>query len=1098
MRGRWRTLAPGLVIAALTACSSARPPGMNDSTGGSGGTGGTSCTTPGQGGCPCSQAGESAACGDVVLKSGTYVSCSMGTSTCDGSTWGPCVGDVIVTKDLAPSPKSSGLHISSLGSGGPCPVNSNPCDPYCNQTVDDPKSGFTPPAGFTAGPSGLTLSGSSSLACTGLTLTPSNLGVTVTSLNPGTTIALTATAVPAGCATSPYVTQWTMDQPGQATISGTNNTNGQLTLQTPLPGTINVTAYAAGVSGSAAITVKLDVVDTTGISPDTASSAAQCGMFFTGGCAGSPAVPSGAAKTGTVASTATWLYPYAGTYFPLALPAPIAMYKYATAPGTSPSSAVKMSLRYPAGTTEATSTFNYATIISESTPDPRVYVLQNAWQRFEQTARGNDASLVVQRFVGGAAGALEQETLETIHFVNGQLKGTVFYNSYSSPQGNNTGAVLSIAPGATSPTLAVQPGGTCTVCHSLNLNGSKLIANGGGAPQTDAFNQSKLWNIAGGGAPSPPILANYAYSNSPGGNDNDPVGDKFTFGAPWTDGSLYMTHGGSGTGDPNWRAPGSYSNLYDPSNPGTAKTVTNWPNNVEGVTPRFSPDGRKLAFGFWGGNALTKTSGTLASDTSGKTLAVVDFTGATGCAGGCSVANARAVTTTSPGNIGLGKVGWPSFLPDGSAVVYQHQIVSSKAYIGWSPSDINTVAGAQADLWISDVPANGTIAATPSRLNALNGLNAAGTATYLPTTSRTVSPPTAYHSGTTASPLSFGFRQADNCGNSSTAASVQDDQLNYLPAVNPAQAGGFNWVVFTSRRMWGNMAYANPWDADPNQGCSTCVTTAGALQYCNYSGQSCTVGTNCSKSVPTKKLWIAALNATYTPGADPSHPAFYLPGQELAAGNSNGYWVNTPCAAVGSSCNINDDCCGGAGASPTNVCKITTAPSTKTCQPVGGACVAAGAVCNTPGSPGDCCNGLTCPAAGGLCFNPITIVYTPQTYTREFVGTCPAGTHAVWRFFQWQSTIPANTSITFSAQTKMLATDTYQPATPLGIGSATVSTPTPSWSQGPNTVDSVLVAAGLASQQYLLVSMLFTPNPTGTLAPSLQAWQQNYDCLASE
>ena len=1096
MRGRWRGLAQALVVVVLTACSSSRPPGMNDSTGATGGAGGQSCTTPGQGGCPCSQAGEAASCGDVVLRSGTYVSCSMGTSTCDGITWGPCVGNVVVTKSLAASPRAtSGLHLSSLGTGGPCPAGSNPCDPYCNQTVDDPTSGFTPPAGFKAGPTGLTLSGTSSIACTGLTVTPSMSAVTVASLNPGTTITLTATAVPSGCATSPYTTQWTMDQPGQATISGTSNTNGQLTLQTPLPGTIHVTAYAAGVSGSAAITVKLDIVDTTGISPDTASATTQCGKFYTGGCAGSPAAPSGTANAGTVASTATWLYPYASTYFPLALPAPAVMYKYAAAPGTSPNSAVKLSLRYPAGTTEATSTFNYATLVSESTPDPRVYVLQAAWQRFEQAARGNDASLVIQRFAGGAAGVLEQETLETIHFVNGQLKGTVFYNSYSSPQGSNTGAVLSIAPGATSPTLAVQPSGTCTVCHSLNLDGSKLIANGGGAPGgsfgINSWDQSKRWNMAGGGFPSPPILDNYQYAGS--GTDHDVPGNQFTFGAAWKDGSLYMTQGGSGTGDPNWRSPAAVSKLYDPGNPGTAFSVTNWPSNMEAVTPRFSPDGTKLAFGFWGGSALTQSSGTLPSDSSGKTLAVVDFVGSTGCSGGCSVSNARQVTGAAPGNSGLGKVGWPTFAPDGSAVVYQHQIVSSKAYISWSPSDINTVAGAQADLWISNVPSTSATTATPTRLNWLNGLNASG-ASYLPTTSRTVSAPTAYHSGN----LNIGFRQADNCSNSGTAMSVYDNQLNYLPAINPTQAGGFNWVVFTSRRMYGNQAYANPWDADPNQTCSTCVTTAGALQYCNYSGQSCTIGTNCSAATPTKKLWVAALDGTYTPGTDPSHPAFYLPGQELAAGNSNGYWVNSACGAVGSTCSSNDDCCGGSGASPTNVCKITTAPSTKTCQAVGGACVAAGAVCNTAGSPGDCCNGLSCPAAGGLCFNPTTVVYTPQTYTREFVGTCPAGTHPVWRYFQWQATIPTNTSIAFSAQTKELAADTYAPAVPLNIGTATVSTPTPSWSQGPSTVDSVLVGAGLASKQYLLVSMLFTPNAGGSLAPSLQAWQQNYDCLASE
>ena len=34
-----------------------------------------------------------------------------------------------------------------------------------------------------------------------------------------------------------------------------------------------------------------------------------------------------------------------------------------------------------------------------------------------------------------------------------------------------------------------------------------------------------------------------------------------------------------------------------------------------------------------------------------------------------------------------------------------------------------------------------------------------------------------------------------------------------------------------------------------------------------------------------KKLWVAAIDINPKPGTDPSHPAFYLPGQELNAGN---------------------------------------------------------------------------------------------------------------------------------------------------------------------------------------------------------------------
>jgi hypothetical protein len=47
------------------------------------------------------------------------------------------------------------------------------------------------------------------------------------------------------------------------------------------------------------------------------------------------------------------------------------------------------------------------------------------------------------------------------------------------------------------------------------------------------------------------------------------------------------------------------------------------------------------------------------------------------------------------------------------------------------------------------------------------------------------------------------------------------------------------------------------------------------------------------------------------PGQDPSHPAFYIPAQELLAGNSRGYWVVDPCRANGETCDSGDQCCGG-------------------------------------------------------------------------------------------------------------------------------------------------------------------------------------------
>ena len=51
-----------------------------------------------------------------------------------------------------------------------------------------------------------------------------------------------------------------------------------------------------------------------------------------------------------------------------------------------------------------------------------------------------------------------------------------------------------------------------------------------------------------------------------------------------------------------------------------------------------------------------------------------------------------------------------------------------------------------------------------------------------------------------------------------------------------------------------------------------------------------------------KKLWVAAIDLNAAPGTDPSHPAFYLPAQELHAGNSRGYWSVSRASGTDKSC----------------------------------------------------------------------------------------------------------------------------------------------------------------------------------------------------
>ncbi|MGH7270222.1 MAG: hypothetical protein ACREJ3_07295, partial [Polyangiaceae bacterium] len=181
-RAGWKTrAASGLFVAlvistlaAITACGSQTPTETGESANNpdaSVGPGhiGLLCT-PGTPGCPCSQSGQETGCGKVVDKNGSYVTCSMGRSTCDGSKWGACIGNRIVSQSLkGNSLQADGIHTESIT--GPC---ANVCDPnpmctsITGQGSDVPDaSGITvSEAGISLNGEGGTGSGCSGLGCT--------------------------------------------------------------------------------------------------------------------------------------------------------------------------------------------------------------------------------------------------------------------------------------------------------------------------------------------------------------------------------------------------------------------------------------------------------------------------------------------------------------------------------------------------------------------------------------------------------------------------------------------------------------------------------------------------------------------------------------------------------------------------------------------------------------------------------------------------------------------------------------------------------------------------------------------------------------------
>lgn len=98
---------------------------------------------------------------------------------------------------------------------------------------------------------------------------------------------------------------------------------------------------------------------------------------------------------------------------------------------------------------------------------------------------------------------------------------------------------------------------------------------------------------------------------------------------------------------------------------------------------------------------------------------------------------------------------------------------------------------------------------------------------------------------------------------------------SFEPTFAPVAAGGYFWLVFVSERPYGNLVT----DENPD--------------------------------TRRKQLWVAAIDAAPVAGGDPSHPAFWLPGQDPDRYNMRGSWAMSPCKALGAACEAGYECCEG-------------------------------------------------------------------------------------------------------------------------------------------------------------------------------------------
>jgi hypothetical protein len=447
---------------------------------------------------------------------------------------------------------------------------------------------------------------------------------------------------------------------------------------------------------------------------------------------------------------------------------------------------------------------------------------QHAWSAM---AFSNGGEPVKVSIVFGQGGTAYGPYTETWTIAQATLQGTIYYNSYGTALVKNSDTDDSYGQQYGAGTLAILPGATSpTIAAGVNSPNASGDGTGCRVCHTVAANgQSLVTQASNASASDYSQTVRLNLANDTTGGAGTPLSAPYlTYPALYKDGSLLLSSSGG------FAYGQGNSVLYSLPSAAPVAGVTGLGTNLQATLPAFSPDGTLLSFNFWGGSlpGATPANGDQVS------LALLSFDGKN------TFSSPRVLYTPTGGNA----VTYSSFLPTSKGVVFEVELSNPSGAWGY------TWQGNTGELWWVDVASG-----MAHRLDALDGYK--GATPYVP-------------------------------GNGGTHTPAVDVTLNYEPTVNPIASGGYAWVVFTSRRMYGNVAQLDPWTSDPR----------------SYPWHD---------QVTDKKLWVAAVDLNAKPGTDPSHPAFYLPGQELHAGNARGYWTVEPCRADGQSCMTGDQCCGG-------------------------------------------------------------------------------------------------------------------------------------------------------------------------------------------
>jgi hypothetical protein len=494
----------------------------------------------------------------------------------------------------------------------------------------------------------------------------------------------------------------------------------------------------------------------------------------------------------------------------------------------------------------------------------QVKIPEPVWKGMTLTAGAADD--VTLSVSKSAGGQVSGPATQTYRIAQASMKGIIYYNTYSSPLTNGT--TMADKGGI----LRIKAGGTaevvtrgCRVCHAVSSKGSVLAAGFG-------------YLLPPSANPSPDQLApagreyqpkqSISYDVTPAGVVTPRAtidnGILFPFAGLTPDGSKALSNGLPAGAWPTKIMRGVYSTAGYKSQ--LLDTKTGMPIAASGLTVNYVQTPSFSPDG-------TKVAFLNGDMLDNRVLSTLDFDNAT------NTFSAPNILVQNPNEA----MAWPTFLPDNSGIVFH----AGNSFDSYEFTGGTTQSKPQfAEVRLVEVATK-----TVKKLEALNGRNDKGTLT-----------------------LPYG--------------ETVEGRMNYEPNVLPVAVGGYYWVIFDSRRAFGNT-----------------IAPGGMLEDAQDPW-----GSDAKPSL-RKKLWIAAIDVDHMSEPDPSHPAFYLPGQELEGGNMRAFAAMAPCQPDGGACESGSDCCGGfcrqtsAGADgqPMLVC---VPPPMNTCSQTDEACVTSDNCCN--------------------------------------------------------------------------------------------------------------------------------------------------------